>query len=281
MKTKLFTLLFAILASVVTMNAQQPAEISVTDNSLADWNNLPAAYVAEAVRPSDAFYTGLNNVKVYATESYINILVEPNMEIVTDLEWVPFDIFFDTDNSDLTGGYGDIFEDANTDILLEGGLYSVGTAVSYAPGVYQWWGEIGGYGWEWTDPEIVHTDADCWGALVCEGSLAGCSSQYVDGKFEIQILRSAIPVTWNDTTFGIGMGIMQSWDFVGVLPISSPTNDNLMGAANKLKVRIHKAAATGMESVSSQEKVSTIMRNGQIFIRRGEKTYTVTGQEVK
>ena len=281
MKIKLFTLLFAILASIVTMNAQQPAEISVTDNSLADWNNLPAAYIAEAVCPNDAEYTGLKNVKVYATESYINILVEPDMEIVTDLEWVLFDIFFDTDNSDLTGGYGDIFEDANTDILLEGGLYSDGTAVSYAPGVFQWWGEIGGYGWEWTDPEIVHTGDDCWGALVCVGALTGCSSQYVDGKFEIQILRSAIPVTWNDTTFGIGMGIMQNWDFVGILPISSPTDDNFMGAANKLKVRIHKAAATGMESVSSQEKVSTIMRNGQIFIRRGEKTYTVTGQEVK
>lgn len=281
MKIKLFTLLFAILASVVTMNAQQPAEISVTDNSLADWNNLPAAYVAEAVCPNDAEYTGLKNVKVYATESYINILVEPDMEIVTDLEWVPFDIFFDTDNSDLTGGYGDIFEDANTDILLEGELYSDGTAVSYAPGVFQWWGEIGGYGWEWTDPETEHTDADCWGALVCVGALTGCSSQYVDGKFEIQILRSAIPVTWNDTTFGIGMGIMQNWDFVGILPISSPTDDNFMGTANKLKVRIHKAAATGMESVSSKEKVSTIMRNGQIFIRRGEKTYTVTGQEVK
>ena len=281
MKTKLFTLLFAILASVVTMNAQQPAEISVTDNSLADWNNLPAAYVAEAVCPNDAEYTGLKNVKVYATESYINILVEPDMEIVTDLEWVPFDIFFDTDNSDLTGGYGDFFEDANTDILLEGALFIEGVAISYAPGVFQWWGEIGGYGWEWTDPEIEHSADDCWGAIVYEGELAGCSSQYVDGKFEIQILRSAIPATWNDTTFGIGMGIMQNWDFVGILPISSPTDDNFMGTANKLKVRIHKTAATGMENVSSQEKVSTIMRDGQIFIRRGEKTYTVTGQEVK
>ena len=165
-------------------------EIDVTDNSLEDWKALPAEFVVSYECPEDAAMLGLKGVAVYATEMYINILVEPNMDDITDLSWVPFHVYIDLDNSDLTGGYGDEFADANCDILCETGLWAEGEPCAYNPGVYRWWGEVGADGWDyWTDPSTTHDASDSWGAIIGEGQLPVGNSQYVDGKFEIQLLR--------------------------------------------------------------------------------------------
>ena len=214
--------------------------ISVTDNSIAEWENLPAEYVVESQCPADASLTGLKSVKVYADGNCINILVEPNMADITDLSVVPFHVLLNTDNSDATGGYGNEFLDANTDVILEGFVFIDGDVVSWNPSVFKWWGEVGGSGWEWTDPNVEHSAADCWGALVCEGELTNCASQFVDGKIEIQFLRELIPATWSDDAFGIGFDIQQNWSTVGVLPLVSPIYDNTQGYAKKLTVKIDK-----------------------------------------
>ena len=213
-------------------------KIRIDDNSIDDWNMLPAQYVAQATCPVDAAYTGLKSVKVHTDAKYINILVEPNMDDLHDLSNVPFHVYLNTDNSDATGGYGDWFVDANTDILLEGVLFSNNNPCTYAPGVFKWWGEVGGDGWGWQEPNVSHDKSDCWGAIVCEGQLR-CSSQYVNGKFEIQIDRTHIPATWNTTEFGIGFDILQNWSVVGVLPRVSPTDNNPYGGKTaKLQVTI-------------------------------------------
>ena len=233
---KLFTLLFANLLCMMPLGAS----INVTDNSLEDWNDLPAEYVVEATCPADGAFLGLKSVKVYADASYINILVEPNMDEIIDKDWVPFHVIIDTDNSDATGGY-DEFMDANADIYIEGTLYEQGSSVSYAPGVYKWWGEVGGKGWAWRDPSTEHTDEDCFGFIICTGQLQETKSQFVDGKFEIQIMREPLlsDAGWNEDEFGIGFDIQQNWSSVGVLPQVSPTEDNPNGKTNKLKVRIN------------------------------------------
>ena len=169
---------------------------------------------------------------------YINILVEPNFDDVTDLEWVPFHVYINTDNSDATGGYGDQFTDANTDIMLEGSVFSGGEPYPYNPAVFKWWGAVGENGWSWTDPSVEHSGDDFWGALVGEGQMPIGNSQFVDGKIEIQLLRELIPATWNETTFGIGFDINQNWNSVGLLPQNSPTDDNPNGYTRKLQVRI-------------------------------------------
>lgn len=222
-------------------------EIKVDDNSLADWDALPAEYVASAVCPENASLLGLKSVKVYATEMYINILVEPNMEDIVDLSWVPFHVYIDLDNSDLTGGYGDEFADANCDILCEGGLWSENELCVYNPGVYRWWGEVGADGWDyWTDPSIKHDASDFWGAIIGEGQLPVGNSEYVDGKFEIQLLRellATVPAsgfTMNNEEFGIGFDIQQSWNSVGILPIGEDTEENPGGHVAKMKVKINK-----------------------------------------
>ena len=219
-------------------------EIDVTDNSLEDWKALPAEFVVSYECPEDAAMLGLKGVAVYATEMYINILVEPNMDDITDLEWVPFHVYIDLDNSDLTGGYGDEFTDANTDILCETGLWAGGEPNNYNPAVFKWWGEVGGDGWNWEDPENPGNETNFWGAIIGEGQLPVGNSQYVDGKFEIQLLREllgTVPgVEMNAGEFGIGFDIQQAWSSVGILPCVSVTDENPSGKAAKLKVKINK-----------------------------------------
>ena len=234
----------AMCKVTVTNGSTPPAEIpeiDVTDGSLADWDALPAEYVVSAVCPEGAALLGLKSVKVYATEMYINILVEPNMDDIQDLSWVPFHVYLDIDNSDETGGYGDEFTDANTDILCETAVFA-DEPVAYNPAVFKWWGEVGGSGWEWTDPSTTHDETDFWGAIIGEGQLPVGNSQYVDGKFEIQLLRELLGTVhpMSEEAFGIGFDIQQNWSSVGILPIGEDTEENPGGHVAKLKVRINK-----------------------------------------
>ena len=217
-------------------------EISVADNSIADWDAIPADYLAAAVCPEDAAMLGLKSVKVFADEIYINILVEPNMEDVTDLEWTPFHVYLNTDNSDETGGYGDEFTDANTDVLLETAVFCEGQPYAYNPAVFYWWGEVGADGWVWTNPEEEATADNGWGAIVAEGSMPIGNSQFVNGKIEIQLIRELIPskAGWNENEFGIGFDIQQNWSSVGILPCAAATDENPAGHAAKLQVKIYK-----------------------------------------
>ena len=234
----------AMCKVTVTNGSTPPAEIpeiDVTDGTLADWDALPAEYVVSATCPDDAALLGLKSVKVYATEMYISILVEPNMDDIVDLEWVPFHVYLDIDNSDETGGYGDEFTDANTDILCETAIFA-GDPIAYNPAVFKWWGEVGGSGWEWTDPENPGDESNFWGAIIGEGQLPVGNSEYVDGKFEIQLLRELLGTVapMSDEAFGIGFDIQQNWSSVGILPIGEDTEENPGGHVAKLKVRINK-----------------------------------------
>ena len=226
----------------VTPPPAEIPEIDVTDGSLADWDALPAEFVFSATCPDDAALLGLKSVKVYATEMYISILVEPNMEDIVDLEWVPFHVYLDADNSDETGGYGDEFADANADLLCESAIFCEGQPYAYNPAVFKWWGEVGADGWSWTDPSVEHDGSDFWGAIIGEGQLPVGNSQYVDGKFEIQLLRELLGTVheMNDSEFGIGFDIQQNWSSVGILPCASATDENPSGEMAKLKVKINK-----------------------------------------
>ena len=224
-------------------------EINVADGSLADWEALPKDKVVSWACPEDASLLGLKGVAVYATEMYISILVEPNMDDITDLSWVPFHVYLDADNSDETGGYGDEFADPNADILCESAIFAgeegatpAQAAYSYNPAVFKWWGEVGADGWDWTDPSIEPSTENYWGAIIGEGQLPVGNSQYVDGKFEIQLLRELLGTVhpMSEEAFGIGFDIQQNWSSVGILPIGEDTEENPGGHVAKLKVRICK-----------------------------------------
>ncbi len=216
--------------------------IDVTDNSDADWNTLPAKYVVSATHTKGCSMDGLKSVKVYCDPKYLNVLVEVNLEVVTDHGWTSFHIYLNADGSAETGGYGDEFADADAEYMLETAVYQSG-AVAYNPAVFKWWGEVGGSGWLWTDPENPGTAENGWGAVVPEGSSPAVGyAQQVNGdlsKIEIQIVKERVPAQWANE-FTIGFDIQQNWTDVGVLP--NAADDPITGArvrANKLKVKVN------------------------------------------
>ena len=251
---KIALMCFAAIAMVACKDKPQPddpknpddptnnfvSKISVSDKTLDDWNNLPADFVASAVRPEGAYDLGLKSVKVYADEMYINLLVEIDDEEITDRAWTPFHVYIDVDGDAKTGGYGDEFADASIDIMLESAVFSEGQPADFNPGVSWWYGEVNGSGWEWCPEGAANDETDCWCAKICSGDLPVGASECVDGKFEIQLMRELItvPVEWG-AEFGIGVDIQQEWTSVGILP-AGPAVDGARGLVNALKVKIDK-----------------------------------------
>lgn len=209
------------------------ADISVTDNSIEDWKTLPQDKVASCACPEASAYLGLKGAAVYADEVYINVLVEYDPAEIVDRAWTPFHFYFNTDNSDLTGGYGDQWNDANTDILMEGAVFAApeegaeGVPCAYEPEVFAWTGEVGGTGWTWEGLTVA---------------APFCQSQHVGNYIEFKMIRELIPTTagWNESEFGIGFDIQQNWESVGILPIEATTDENPNGHTVKLQVKINK-----------------------------------------
>lgn len=221
------------------------SKISVTDNSDADWANVPAAFLAEAKHQGSTQWDKLKSVKVYADEMYINVLAEYDGAFYAETmdEWSSLHVYLDADNSDATGGYGDEFADANTEVCLEDAFLAANEYHNWDPAYFKWWGEVGADGWEWTDPSTEHTADDGWGAIVATGAGAIAKSQKIgDNKVEIQILRESLEaagVKFADT-FGFGIDIQANWSSVGVLPNAADAADGSAVKAPKLKVKIDK-----------------------------------------
>lgn len=225
------------------------SKINISDNSIADWENLPDGYVVTTTCPAAAAYDALKSAKVFADEVYINILVEYDPEQIADRAWPSFHVYLNVDNSDATGGYGDEFLDPNADILLETAVFAAGEPHNYNPAVFKWWGEVGGSGWAWTEhwqEEGYYTDGDGlkWGAIIGEDESPIGNSQIINDQYiEIQLLRELIPAGntrgWSDT-FGIGFDIQQNWSSVGFLPCASSSDTNPNGHANKMTVNVYK-----------------------------------------
>ena len=213
--------------------------IKVDDNSLADWNNVPAEYLATTTHVEGASMDGLKSVKVYADELYINLLVEVNDEVVTDRARTPFHVYINADNNAATGGFGDQWITPDVDVMLETAIFAEGAA-QYNPAVFKWWGADGESGWLWTDPENPGTADNGWGALVPEGSMPIGVAQMVDGKIEIQLLWELIPANWAGDKFTIGFDIQQEWNSVGILPNAADDETGSEVLAEKLEVTFNK-----------------------------------------
>lgn len=199
--------------------------ISVTDNSLADWDNLPAEYLVVTTHDEGCSKDGLKSVKVFADEVYINLLVEYNTEVVTDLSSVPFHLYLDCDNSAETGGGVSQWVEPQTEILLEGWFYADGEPCEYIPELFAWSGAVGVNDWAW------------------EGLTAAAvfsASQVVDGKVEIQLLHELIPGTWNETSFNVGFDIQRDWNSVGYLPNAADDELGNSVLASLLNVKFYR-----------------------------------------
>lgn len=197
------------------------------DGDFADWAKLDGTKIASATCDKDATKTALKLVKVYADAVYVFVYFEWDKDQIThepDVEHVPFHCYINTDGDASTGGFGDEFSDACSDIMFEGFIYPDGAKIgSYEPGVYEWVGEVNGTGWD-----------GCWNDL---GEFNGLTSGAgIEGKYEFQIARELLPKKLADT-FSIGFDLQQSWDSVGLLPNASATDDNPGGLAASLQVK--------------------------------------------
>ena len=252
MKTFKFALMCAAALAMVACGEKNPVDdpnnddpdepeyvqiVKVDDNSLADWDNVPAAYLATTTHVEGASMDGLKSVKVYADQMYIFLLVEVNDDVVTDRAWTPFHVYLNTDNSATTGGFADQWVTGDVDVMLETAIFADGAA-QYNPAVFKWWGEVGATGWSWTDPEVEATSENGWGALVPEGTAPIGAAQMVDGKVEIQLMRELIPGTWAADKFTVGFDVQQSWSSVGILPNAADAEDGSEVLAEKLEVTI-------------------------------------------
>ena len=213
--------------------------ISVTDGTLADWGNVPSEYLFKTECAPNASKDGLKSVQVYVDLTYINLLVEVNDDVVTDREVTPFHVFINSDNNAATGGFGDQWTIADTDLMFETLIFASGAVNPYNPAVFKWWGPNGENGWLWTDPDVEGTAENGWGALIPEGSMPIGNAQMVDGKIEIQLDYTLIPMPFDETTFTLGFDIQQSWTSVGVLPNAADDEFGLEVLAEKLRVYVH------------------------------------------
>ena len=59
------------------------------------------------------------------------------------------------------------------------------------------------------------------------------------------------------------------------------SNQEVETYSSEFKTTSNKEVATGLDQVSDGIKVQKVLRDGQILIRRGDHTYTLTGQEVR
>lgn len=220
---------------------EQTAAITLTiDGDFSDWDALPETVnVTTVTTDAKASRTALTGAKFCMDENFVYVYFIYDETQITDKSWVPFHVYLDADNSDATGGYGDEFEDADTEFLLETAVFSGGEFISWDPALFKWWGEVGGTGWVWSDPNTEHSSDDLWGAVLGEGS--GIASGAGKGNaYELRIIKEMCAgVTFADT-IGIGIDIQQNWTSVGVLPNTAVSDSNVNGLAPKAKVAITK-----------------------------------------
>ena len=195
------------------------------DGDFSDWAKLPAANIAEAKCDPEATKTALKLIKVYADPIYVFIYFEWDKDQIShepDVEHVPFHCYINTDGDASTGGYGDQFSDACSELLFEGFVYPDGAKIgSYEPIVCEWTGDTNGTGWSWSEDL---------------GITGLCSGAGIEGKYEFQIARELMPKKLADN-FSIGFDIQQDWESVGILPNSHVTDDNPGGLAPSLQIK--------------------------------------------
>ena len=204
------------------------------DGDFADWAKLDAAKVASATCDANANHTALKLVKVYADKMYVYVYFEwdtDQTEFIPDVDHTPFHMYINADGDATTGGYGDQWSDACTDILLEGGLYDSNGLSSWDPSGFLWTGEANGSGWSWEpDGESILSGGDTPGLFAGAG---------VEGKYEISITREIFPIRIADN-FSIGFDIQKDWETVGLLPNGAVTEENPAGTVPSLQVKTDK-----------------------------------------
>ena len=137
-------------------------------------------------------------------------------------------------------------------------------------------------------------ELDAWSGCNADGSLTVTANTTVSASFKKQTFVVTLVaehgrievenegIDLNAVEYGTALQlkavpdegyIFSSWQSTGSEPDNIISNTTITAYFEKL--------SEGLEAVFSGEHAAKIFRNGQIFILRGDKTYTLTGAEVK
>ena len=193
------------------------------DGDFADWDNLEGVVVCKS--DPDATKQGLLEMRVYADEVFMNVLLEFNPDIVTERTAAtenPVSLWLSTSKD--AGGYN-MWSDLCIEYMLQGWCFNGDSYDTWTAGMYMWAGEVHAEGWTW---ESVLED------VAAESAGAG-------DKIEIRMMMDLLAgVMEFGDVFYIGADVQQAWDAVGQLPNAAITEENMSGAAEMLEVKIVK-----------------------------------------
>ena len=174
------------------------------DGEFADWDNLEGVVVCNS--DPEATLQGLKQMKVYADEVFINVLLDIDYEIIEDRtagNKNPVSLYLSTSKE--AGGY-DVWSDMCIEYMLQGWCLNGDTMDAWTSGMHMWIGEVHGTGW---DGNWAEAAADVLPESASTGS-----------KIEIRLaIENLAP--FNDTlgdVFYIGADVQQGWNSQGELP---------------------------------------------------------------
>ena len=187
-------------------NEETPGEEEYTspivlDGEFADWDNLEGVVVCKSNPESTK--QGLKEMRVYADEVFLNVMLEFDFEVVEERTadtQNPVSLYLSTSKD--AGGYN-TWDDLCIEYMLQGWCFNGDAYDTWTSGMYMWAGEVHGEGWNW---ESVLED------VAAESAGAGA-------KIEIRIMMDLLAgVMEFGDVFYIGSEVQQAWDAVGLLP---------------------------------------------------------------
>ena len=128
------------------------------DGDFADWAAIDESKMSIAKCNPKSGYMDLSLMKVYCDELYLYVYIEYDFA-----KWVAgetpvtaskFDMVFNCDNDQSTGGYSGTWDDTPCfDALVEGHFILGGNYEDYVPGIFKWDGEAQSPDWLWGDED--------------------------------------------------------------------------------------------------------------------------------
>lgn len=236
-----------------------PLDITI-DGDFSDWSSVPETAVAIAETDGNSNYTNLYLMKwaMDISNIFFYLEFEADADVVSKI-----DMYINTDNDPATGYNTWLWQNSAADIMYEKAYDNYSSAVPYK------FDSDDQTAWAWASTGVSGTIVACSPVNLTNGHRA------IEGK----IIKEILPV---EVTSTIRVGVYTinaSWENTGCLP-----QHTAAGASPMLEVNLYNGVATDLFQtgiVNGSVECIKFIRNGQLYILRDSKIYTIQGMEVK
>ena len=279
---KKISLFIAVLWMVAATGTVKANDSIIIDGNFSDWAALST--VAHSVKSENSNYDHLYDAKFVRDDNYIYFYLEfdaaeDDFDSYTDEGWEivhgyyaqQVEFFLNCGNEYTGCSIPWIFDDPAIDLMVEGSW----TDQFKAAEVYACPDELNGSEnteWEWLDPGITESITCCTAVKLANGHNA------IEGTISI----SKLPVKpANVLKIGV-LTLSPVWDQSGALPETSFDSDGIPMYGKLISVPYLNNGGTDLPSEIAAQgaKIRKFFKNGQLYILREDKTYTLTGAEV-